>query len=65
MFARLPSIIYFILSIALLAVATSTDSGPTVTVTVTAPATTPTSVDECDSGEAQCCASVVPVRCYR
>ena len=65
MFSRTYGATCIVFFIALLAVATSTDSGPTVTVTVTAPATTPTSVDECDSGEAQCCASVVPVRCYR
>lgn len=61
MFPRAYSIIYFVLSLALLAVATTTTAGPTVTITVTAPASTPTSVDACDSGEAQCCASVVPV----
>lgn len=48
--------------IALLAVATSAE-GQTVTVTVTAPASTSTAVDTCDSGEVQCCASVVPVGC--
>ncbi|EMD36431.1 hypothetical protein CERSUDRAFT_115442 [Gelatoporia subvermispora B] len=57
MFSRVPAFLFFVLSLALLAVA-SPWGAPTVTVTVTAPGPTETAASVCSTGSAQCCESV-------
>lgn len=53
-------ILYFFLSLSILA--TAMPNNPTVTVTVTAPAATVTTVSQCNTGSIQCCNQVESVR---
>ncbi len=66
MFSRAAATFYFVLSLALLAVALPGGSPPppTTTITATGPPPTSTPGDLCSTGNVQCCQSIGGVRIF-